>query len=57
LQKTDYKYITTLDGLIASRSGIPLIEDGKIIGAIGCAGAAGSQDEVACIAGAATINK
>ena len=34
-----------------------LIEDGKLIGAIGCSGGAGSQDEVACTAGAATINK
>ena len=50
-------YITTLDDVIASRGGIPLIEDGKIIGAIGCSGATGSQDEVVCAAGAATINK
>jgi uncharacterized protein GlcG (DUF336 family) len=47
----------TLDGVIASRGGIPLIEDGKLIGAIGCSGATGSQDEVACTAGAAIINK
>ncbi len=52
-----FNYITTLDGVIASRGGIPLIEDGKIIGAIGCSGATGSQDEVVCTAGAATINK
>jgi glc operon protein GlcG len=57
LQKSDYKYIMTLDGIIASRGGIPLIEDGKLIGAIGCSGGTGSQDEVACLAGAATINK
>jgi uncharacterized protein GlcG (DUF336 family) len=50
-------YITTLDDVIASRGGIPLIEDGKIIGAIGCSGATGSQDEVVCTAGAGTINK
>jgi uncharacterized protein GlcG (DUF336 family) len=47
----------TLDGVIGSRGGIPLIEDGKLIGAIGCSGATGSQDEVACLAGAATVNK
>ena len=47
----------SLDGIIASRDGIPLIEDGKLIGAIGCSGAAGSQDEAVCTAGAATINK
>jgi len=28
-----------------------------LIGAIGCSGAAGLQDEVACTVGAATINK
>jgi glc operon protein GlcG len=50
-------YVTTLDDVIASRGGIPLIEDGKIIGAIGCSGATGSQDEVVCTAGAASINK
>jgi glc operon protein GlcG len=50
-------YIATLDDVVASRGGIPLIEDGKLIGAIGCSGATGSQDEVVCMAGAATINK
>ena len=49
--------LLTLDDVIASRGGIPLVEDGKIIGAIGCSGASGSQDEVICTAGAATINK
>jgi glc operon protein GlcG len=50
-------YIATLDDVIASRGGIPLVEDGKIIGAIGCSGGTGSQDEAVCTAGAATINK
>ena len=57
VQKQDFKYVMTLDGVIASRGGIPLIEDGKLIGAIGCSGGTGSQDEAACLAGAATINK
>ena len=48
-------YALTLDGIIASRGGIPLIEGGRIIGAIGCSGGTGSQDEVVCKAGAATI--
>ena len=48
-------YALTLDGVIASRGGIPLIEGGKLIGAIGCSGGTGSQDEVACKAGAATV--
>lgn len=57
LQLRDAKYIMTLDDVIASRGGIPLVEDGKIIGAIGCSGATGSQDDVVCTIGAATINK
>jgi uncharacterized protein GlcG (DUF336 family) len=50
-------YQVTLDGVIGSRGGIPLIEDGKLIGAIGVSGATGSQDEVCSKAGAAVINK
>jgi glc operon protein GlcG len=57
VQKAGLNYILTLDDVIASRGGIPLIEDGKIIGAIGCSGGTGSQDEAACMVGAATINK
>jgi glc operon protein GlcG len=57
VQKSDYKYILSLDGVIASRGGIPLIEDGKLIGAIGCSGGTGSQDEASCNVGAATVNK
>jgi glc operon protein GlcG len=48
-------YVMTLDGIIASRGGIPLVEGGKIIGGIGCSGGTGSQDEVACKLGAATL--
>ena len=44
-------YVTTLDGVIASRGGIPIVVDGKLVGAIGCSGGAGSQDEVVCKAG------
>ena len=57
IQKNDNKYLLTLDDIIASRGGIPLIEDGKLIGAIGCSGGSGSQDEAACMVGAATINR
>jgi glc operon protein GlcG len=57
VQKAGLNYVLTLDDIVASRGGIPLIEDGKLIGAIGCSGGTGSQDEVACAAAAATINK
>jgi glc operon protein GlcG len=57
IQKSDLKYALTLDDIIASRGGIPLVEGGKIIGGIGCSGGTGSQDEAVCSAAAATINK
>ena len=50
-----FNYMITLDDVIASRGGIPLVEGGKIIGAIGCSGGTGSQDEVVAKAGAALI--
>ena len=55
LQEGGLTYLLTLDGIIAARGGIPLIEGGKLIGAIGCSGGTGSQDEVVCKAGAATV--
>jgi glc operon protein GlcG len=48
-------YQLTLDGVIASRDGIPLVENGKLIGAIGLSGGTGSQDEVCAKAGAALV--
>jgi uncharacterized protein GlcG (DUF336 family) len=55
IQQNNFNYIMTIDGVIASRGGIPLVEDGKLIGAIGCSGGTGSQDEAACKVGAATV--
>jgi glc operon protein GlcG len=55
IQKLDYKYLMTLDDMVGSRGGIPLIADGKIIGAIGCSGGTGSQDEAVCKAGVALV--
>ena len=50
-------YVATLDSPppTASPGGIPLVEGGKIIGAVGCSGAMGDQDAVACKAGADTV--
>jgi uncharacterized protein GlcG (DUF336 family) len=50
-----FNYLITLDDVIASRGGIPLVEGGKLIGALGCSGGTGSQDEVAAKAGAALV--
>lgn len=50
-------YLLAFDGVIASRGGIPLIDQGTIIGAIGCSGGTDSQDEVISKAAAAVINQ
>src|SRR6202453_1797361 len=50
-------YLLAFDGVIASRGGIPLIEQSDIIGAIGCSGGTDSQDEVVSKTGAAVINE
>jgi glc operon protein GlcG len=55
IQQSGAHYVMTLDGIIASRGGIPLVESGRLIGAIGCSGGTGSQDEVACKAAVATL--
>ena len=56
IQLNGSAYVATLDGVIASRGGIPIVKDGKLIGAIGCSGGTGSQDEVACAAGVASLS-
>ncbi len=56
IQGSNLNYLMTLDGIVASRGGIPLIEHGKLIGAIGCSGGTDSQDEIVCRAGAAVID-
>ena len=55
VQKMGFNYVMTLDDVVASRGGFPLVKDGKIIGAIGCSGGTGSQDAVVCGAAAATV--
>ena len=44
--------VLSLHGVVASEGGIPLMRDGKIIGAIGCSGGTSPQDGQACKAGA-----
>ena len=51
-----HPYVATLDPrLVASPGGVPLIENGKLIGAIGCSGGTGDQDALICKVGADTI--
>jgi glc operon protein GlcG len=54
--ETGHGYVATLDPtLVASPGGFPLVEGGKLIGAIGCSGGTGDQDAAVCKAGAETV--
>lgn len=55
IQVAHFQYIMTLDDVIASRGGFPLVANGKLVGAIGCSGGTGSQDEVTCKAAVDTF--
>jgi glc operon protein GlcG len=50
-----FSYLATLDDVIMSRGGNPLIVGGKLVGAIGVSGGTGSQDDVVSQAGAAAL--
>src|SRR3954453_21299489 len=47
--------VLSLPGGAASEGGVPLMRDGKVIGAIGCSGGTSQQDGLACKAGVDTI--
>jgi uncharacterized protein GlcG (DUF336 family) len=54
--ETGHPYVATLDPtIVASPGGYPLIEGGKVIGAVGCSGGSGDQDAAACKAGADVV--
>jgi uncharacterized protein GlcG (DUF336 family) len=50
-----FSYLPTLDDVIASRGGNPLVVGGKIVGAIGVSGGSGSQDDTISQAGVAAL--
>jgi glc operon protein GlcG len=51
-----HSYVATLDPtLTASPGGFPLVENGKLIGAIGCSGGTGDQDAAICKVGAELV--
>ena len=54
--ETGLGYVATLDPtLVASPGGFPLVEGGKLIGAIGCSGGTGDQDAAICKMGADVV--
>ena len=51
-----HSYIGAIDPtLVASPGGFPLVEGGKLIGAVGCSGGTGDQDAVVCKVGAEVV--
>jgi uncharacterized protein GlcG (DUF336 family) len=50
-----HPYVSTLPGVVAADGGLPIIEGGKVIGAIGVSGGTGAQDAVVAKAGADTV--
>src|SRR6202142_2130927 len=56
--ETGHGYVSTLDPtLVASPGGFPLVQDGKLIGAVGCSGGTGDQDAAICKVGSEVVNK
>ena len=53
--ETGHPYVVTLEGMVASPGGIPLVENGRLIGAIGVSGGSGPQDAIVAKAGAETV--
>jgi glc operon protein GlcG len=54
--ETGHGYISTLDPtLTASPGGFPLVEGGKLIGAVGCSGGTGDQDAATCKVGSEIV--
>jgi glc operon protein GlcG len=54
--ETGHSYIATLEPtLVASPGGYPLVQGGKLIGAIGCSGGTGDQDALICKVGADVV--
>jgi len=49
--------ILRLPGALPVEGGVPLVVDGKVIGAIGCSGGTSQQDGVAAKAGADALAK
>ena len=54
--ETGHSYIATLEPtLVASPGGYPLVQGGRLIGAIGCSGGTGDQDALICKVGADVV--
>jgi uncharacterized protein GlcG (DUF336 family) len=50
-----HQFFLTFEGLCAAPGGLPLVVDGKLVGAIGVSGGAGHQDDIVAAAGVAAL--
>jgi uncharacterized protein GlcG (DUF336 family) len=50
-----HQFFLTFPGIAAAPGGLPLISNGKLVGAIGVSGGAGHQDDICAKAGADTL--
>ena len=54
--ETGHAYVGALDpGITASPGGFPLVDGGKVVGAVGCSGGTGDQDAAICKSGAEVL--
>lgn len=53
--ESGHPFIMGLRGVVPSEGGFPLVEGGKLVGAVGCSGGTGAQDGVTCKAAADTV--
>jgi uncharacterized protein GlcG (DUF336 family) len=53
--ESGHPYVATLEGMVGSEGGVLIVENGKLIGAIGVSGGSGAQDGVIAKAGADTV--
>ncbi len=53
--ESGHPYVATLEGVVGSEGGVPIVENGKLIGAIGVSGGSGAQDGVIAKAGTDTV--
>ena len=52
---SEFSYLLGLEGAVMVQGGIPVVQDGKIVGAIGVSGATGVQDTQVAEAGLAAL--
>lgn len=52
---SEFSYLLGLEGAVMVQGGIPVVQDGKVVGAIGVSGATGAQDTQVAEAGLAAL--